>query len=170
MRTFTLFLRKLVIGIIILGIIVCIAMIGVSFDNRRPNLSIDEIREMYPHSNAESLFASYNYSNRTATLMLVLGLIVLVPLSICLFLAILWYKKCPRCKKRGAMLKGDFDFLEQNSYSTQKDTGHTERAYDGKITERHYSDVEVHSRAVYEILYTCKFCGFQESRRKRGKY
>jgi len=67
------------------------------------------------------------------------------------------------------MTKGASEFLGTDSYKSREQTGETRSEYTGRVTERHYSDVN-YSRDVNMVTYHCKNCGYRKYKEKVGRY
>jgi hypothetical protein len=100
---------------------------------------------------------------------LILTFILMVLSGGGLFLLFAWTYRCKKCKKWWALIKGSTDYAGEQKARFQVETGVTRSEYDGKVTQRHYSDAD-HTRAVYRITYSCKYCENKEYDSKYSKY
>jgi uncharacterized C2H2 Zn-finger protein len=89
--------------------------------------------------------------------------------SVILIFIYIWFLRCNKCKKWFAMRKRYSRHVESETGTRQEETGQTVSERTGKITERHYTNVE-YTRDIYSVTYSCKHCGNEKFRRKKGKF
>jgi len=83
-------------------------------------------------------------------------------------LVLTWPYRCKKCKNWFVMKKGSSEYSGTQKSMIRVQTGETRSEYNGKVIQRHYSDVE-HKRDVYDITYVCKHCGNEKHITKTGK-